>query len=154
MLAYIARRLLYLIPTILGVAFLVFMLFNIAGPDPVRLALGQHATPEAIAIKQAALGLDKSLLAQFGDFLIQIATFDYGRSWDSGEPLGKMFSEGAVVSLSLTAPPFLFSLVLNCILAMLIAYRRGGFLDRFATAAAIMAMSISYLVYIIAFQYI
>ncbi|MEE2788308.1 MAG: ABC transporter permease [Myxococcota bacterium] len=154
MLAYIARRLLYLLPTIFGVALLVFLLFNVAGPDPVRLALGQHASAEAIADKQAEWGLDKSLPAQFGDFLVQIVTFDYGRSYESGEPLSAMFTKGATVSLSLTAPPFIFSLVLNCFLAMLIAYKRGTFLDRFATAGAVMAMSVSYLVYIIGFQYI
>ncbi len=152
--AYIIRRLLYLIPTILGVALLVFVLFNVAGPDPVRLALGQHASEIAIADKRAEWGLDKPMYAQFGDFVGQIVTFDYGRSYDSGERLGQMFQKGAVVSLSLTAPPFLCSIFLNVCLAMLIAYKRGSWFDKFATASAIMAMSVSYLVYIIAFQFI
>jgi len=145
---------LYLVPTIFGVALLVFVLFNVAGPDPVRLALGQHASETAIADKQAEWGLDKPLYAQFGDFLGQIVTFDYGRSYDSGERLGAMFKKGAVVSLSLTAPPFLFSILLNVCLAMLIAYKRGSWFDRLATGGAIMAMSVSYLVYIISFQFI
>ncbi len=46
MLAYAIRRLLYLIPTIFGVAVMVFLLFSVAGEDPVRVALGTHATPE------------------------------------------------------------------------------------------------------------
>ena len=49
MTAYILRRLLLTVPTVLGVALLTFLLFNTFGPDPVRVALGQHATPEAIA---------------------------------------------------------------------------------------------------------
>ena len=72
MVAYILRRLLYLIPTIFGVALLVFLLFTVAGEDPVRIALGNHASPEAIADLRAKWGLDKSLFAQFGDFLMQI----------------------------------------------------------------------------------
>ena len=144
MLAYIVRRLFYLIPTVLGVALLVFILFNVAGPDPVRLALGQHATPQAIADKQAEWGLDKSLPAQFGDFLVQIVTFDYGRSYESGESLSAMFTDGATVSLSLTVPTFLISLILNCFLAMIIAYKRGSWLDKLATAGAVMAMSVPY----------
>jgi len=154
MLAYIARRLLYLIPTLFGVAVLVFVLFSVAGEDPVRILLGDHASPEAIALQQAKWGLDKPLLAQFGDFLVQIVTFDYGNSYASGEPLSKMFSDGAVVSLSLTLPPFLMSLCINILLAMLIAYYRNSWFDRFATAIAVMAMSVSYLVYIISLQYL
>jgi peptide/nickel transport system permease protein len=154
MLAYVIRRLLYLIPTIFGVAVLVFLLFTVAGEDPVRIALGNHASPEAIADLQAKWGLDKSLFAQFGDFLMQILTFDYGISYNNGERLSDLFAKGAVVSLSLTLPPFLLGLCLNVSLAMLIAYFRGSWLDRWATAIAVMAMSVSYLVYIIALQYL
>jgi len=154
MLAYVIRRLLYLIPTIFGVAVLVFLLFTVAGEDPVRIALGNHASPEAIADLQAKWGLDKSLFAQFGDFLMQILTFDYGISYNNGERLSELFAKGAVVSLSLTLPPFLLGLCLNVSLAMLIAYFRGSWLDRWATAIAVMAMSVSYLVYIIALQYL
>ncbi len=154
MVAYILRRLLYLIPTIFGVALLVFLLFTVAGEDPVRIALGNHASPEAIADLRAKWGLDKSLFAQFGDFLMQILTFDYGTSYNNGEQLSELFAKGAVVSLSLTLPPFLLGLCLNVSLAMLIAYYRNSWFDRWATAIAVMAMSVSYLVYIIALQYL
>jgi peptide/nickel transport system permease protein len=154
MLTYVVRRLLYLIPTLLGVALLVFVLFTFAGEDPVRKELGRHASPEAIAALQAKWGLDKPVHLQFVDFLGQIVTFDYGVSYTNGERLSELFSKGAVVSLSLTLPPFLFALLCNVPLAMLIAYRRGRWLDRYATAGAVMAMSISYLVYIISLQYL
>lgn len=154
MLAYVIRRLLYLIPTILGVALLVFVLFTYAGEDPVRKTLGRHASPESIAALQAKWGLDKPVHMQFVDFLGQIVTFDYGVSYTNGERLSDLFAKGAVVSLTLTAPPFLFAVLFNVTLAMLIAYRRGEWLDRYATAGAVMAMSISYLVYIISLQYL
>lgn len=154
MLGYVIRRLLYTIPVLLGVALLVFLLFNSVGEDPVRVALGNHATPAAIAELRAQWGLDKPLIAQFGDFLVQIVTFDYGRSFNSGEELSKVFAEGAAVSLSLTLPPLVIGLAVNIALGLLIAYYRGSWLDRFSTAAFIMAMSISYLVYIIALQYL
>ena len=152
--SYIVRRLLYMIPTILGVALLVFFLFSVAGEDPVRIALGSHASPEAIAALEAKWGLDRPLHMQFLGFLGQIVTFDYGESFISGEPLSDMFAEGAVVSLSLTLPPFVIGQVLFVSLSILIAYYRDSWLDRFATAGTVMTMSVSYLVYIIAFQYI
>ncbi len=151
---YVIRRLLYMLPTILGVAVLVFILFTVAGEDPVRVALGQHATPEAIADLRAEWGLDKPLWQQFLNFLWQIVTFDYGYSYVTGEKLSDAFADGAIVSLTLTVPPFALGLVLYVPLAMVIAYYRDTWLDRFATAGAAISMSFSYLVYIIALQYL
>jgi peptide/nickel transport system permease protein len=152
--AYVARRLLQLIPIILGVAALVFVLFTSVGEDPVRIALGQHATPEAIADLRREWGLDQPLWLQFLHFLRQIVTFDYGRSFNTGEPLTAMFRQGALVSLSLTVFPYVFGTVTNVSIALLIAYFRGGILDKVSTALFVASMSISYLVYIIAFQYV
>jgi peptide/nickel transport system permease protein len=154
MLSYIVRRILYMIPVLLGVALLVFVLFNSVGEDPVRVALGQHATAESIADLKAKWGLDRPAPLQFLDFLRQIVTFDYGRSFNSGEKLSDMFAAGAPVSLMLTVPPFVFGLFINVGLGLLIAYYRNSWLDRIATALFIMAMSVSYLVYIIVCQYL
>lgn len=151
---YVARRVLYTIPVLLGVALLVFLLFSTVGEDPVRVALGAHATPSAIAELRREWGLDRSLPVQFVDFLRQIVTFDYGRSFNSGQELSAMFARGAGVTLSITVPPFVFGFFVNVALGLLVAYYRGSWLDRLSTALFIMAMSVSYLVYIIALQYV
>ncbi|RZA24162.1 MAG: ABC transporter permease [Proteobacteria bacterium] len=154
MLAYITRRLLQMIPILLGVSFIIFVLFTKVGEDPVRVALGDHATSEAIANLRAAWGLDKPLLMQYLDFLRQIVTFDYGRSYATGELLSETFANGALVSLSLTVPPFIAGLVLNVSIAVLIAFYRGSWIDRFSTVLFVAGMSVSYLVYIMTFQYV
>lgn len=154
MLSYIVRRVLYMIPVLLGVALLVFLLFNTVGEDPVRMALGQHATPASIADLRHKWGLDQPLHQQFLHFLWQIVTFDYGRSFNSNERLSDMFLAGAPVSLMLTVPPFFIGFVLNVSLGLLVAYYRNSWLDRISTALFIMAMSVSYLVYIIFCQYL
>jgi len=151
---YIVRRLLQMVPIIIGVAGLVFVLFTAVGEDPVRVALGQHATAEAVADLRAEWGLDQPLWLQFLDFLRQIATFDYGRSFNTGEQLSQMFRTGALVSLSLTVFPYVVGSLTNISIALLIAYFRGGIFDRLSTALFVGSMSISYLVYIIAFQYV
>lgn len=153
MLSYMVRRLLYTIPVLLGVAFLVFILFHSVGEDPVRVALGVHATETSIAELQHKWGLDKPLYAQFADFLGQIVTFDYGVSFETGAKLSDLFREGAAVSLWLTVPPFVIGSILNVALGLLVAYYRGSVFDRFSTALFVGAMSISYLAYIIALQY-
>jgi peptide/nickel transport system permease protein len=152
-LSYALRRLSFMVPVLFGVALLVFLLFHAVGEDPVRRALGQHATPEAITALRAQWGLDRSLPEQFIEFLWQVVRFDYGYSFNTNEKLSDMFAAGASVSLWLTVPPFVIGLVVNVSLGMLVAYFRGSLLDRGATTLCVMAMSISYLVYIIALQY-
>lgn len=154
MTAYILRRLLLAVPTIFGVALLTFLLFNTFGPDPVRVALGQHATPEAIANLRRLWGLDQSPVAQFVGFLRQIVTFDYGVSFVTGEDLGTQLKAGALVSLSLMAPPFFLGGAVNVALALYIARYREGLVDKGSRALFIAGMSISSLVYILVLQYV
>lgn len=154
MTAYVLRRLLLTLPTILGVALLTFLLFNAFGPDPVRVALGQHATPEAIANLRRLWGLDQSLPAQFMGFLQQIVTFDYGKSFVTGEDLGQQLKDGALVSLSVTAPPFFVGGAVNVALALFIARWREGLTDKLSRALFIAGMSISGLVYVLVLQYL
>lgn len=154
MTAFALRRLLLTLPTILGVALLTFLLFNAFGPDPVRVALGQHATPEAIANLRRLWGLDQSLLAQFMGFLQQIISFDYGKSFVTGEDLGQQLKDGALVSLSVTAPPFFVGGAVNVALALFIARWREGMTDKVSRALFIAGMSISGLVYVLVLQYL
>ncbi len=130
MFAYIVRRLLHMIPIVLGVALLVFILFTAVGEDPVRIAMGNHASEQSIADLRAEWGLDKSLPLQFVDFLGQIVTFDFGKSFNTGEKLSTLFRNGALVSLSLTVFPYVLGSLTNIAIAMLIAYFRGSLFDR------------------------
>lgn len=154
MLSYILRRLLLAVPTVLGVALLTFLLFNAFGPDPVRAALGNHASPEAIANLRAQWGLDQSLVMQFVEFLRQIVTFDYGKSYVTNEDLGEQLKAGALVSLSVTAPPFIVGGIVNVLLALVIARWRDGLADKASRAFFIAGMSISALVYVLVLQYL
>jgi peptide/nickel transport system permease protein len=150
---YLARRLLHAVPVLLGVALLTFLLFHAVAPDPVRAALGNHATPQAIADLRHLWGLDRPLPMQFFDFLRQIVCFDFGRSFATGDDLATMLSDGALVSLAVTGPPFAAGLVVSVALALFIAYHRGGVVDRLARVFFIAGMSVSALVYVLVMQY-
>ncbi len=154
MITFLVRRLLQVVPILIGVSLIVFILFTKVGEDPVRVRLGTHATKESIENLRHQWGLDKPAPVQYLDFLKQIVTFDYGKSYTTGEQLSEMFKNGALVSLSLTAPPFFIGLILNVSIALLIAYYRGSWIDKFSTVLFVAGMSISYLVYIMSFQYI
>ena len=80
---YIIRRILYLIPVLLGVCFLIFILFNVVAGDPVYLLLGKHASVEQAAELREQLGLNKPLFMQYLDVVKSAFTFDFGRSWST-----------------------------------------------------------------------
>jgi peptide/nickel transport system permease protein len=81
MVQYIIRRLLYMIPVLLGVSLVIFILFNMIGGDPTAVLLGKNANARAMADLREQLGLNKSLFLQYIDVVKSAFTFDFGRSW-------------------------------------------------------------------------
>jgi peptide/nickel transport system permease protein len=80
MLAYIIRRILVLIPTLLGVSIIVFLMLYLTPGDPAELLMGERASPEALQAIRAHLGLDKPLYVQYGRFLKQLMKGDLGET--------------------------------------------------------------------------
>jgi ABC-type dipeptide/oligopeptide/nickel transport system permease component len=79
---YILKRLLWMIPVILGVTILIFTLMYFIPGDPVKMMLGQDTTPAQIAAKREALGLNDPYLVRLGRFVGAIVLhFDFGESW-------------------------------------------------------------------------
>ncbi len=153
MLSYIVRRTLYMIPILIGITLLTFLIFNVLGGDVAGRLAGRHATPEQVASIKHELGLDKSIPEQYINYLHQIATFDYGRSWSTKQEVSTMLSEGVTPTLSMTIPPFLASIVFCIGLALFAVYLRGTIFDKGIVVTCLGLMSISSLVYILALQY-
>lgn len=154
MLAYIIRRTLYVIPVVFGVALITFLLFNVVGWNAASQMLGKHASAEEIAALQKQLGLSGSLPAQFGHYLKQIVTFDFGRSFATNQRISTLVFEGILPSLSLTVPIFLIDLAAAIAIALVAAYKRNTWIDRTIVVAAVIGMSVSSLVYILVGQYL
>lgn len=153
MFLYIIRRTLFAIPVLLGVAFILFLIFNIVGGNPVYQMLGKHASIEEVHVLEQELGLDKPKYAQFFDFLKQIVTFDFGRSYLTKQKISTMIFDGLGPSLTLILPAFILGFLLALAIGLIVAFYRGRFIDRFFVVTSVMLMSISFLVYILACQY-
>lgn len=153
MLKYSLRRFLYMIPILFGVTLVCFLLFNVAGGDPAAQAAGKYATSEQIQAIRAQLGLDKPLPLQYFDYLRQILTFDFGRSWSTKQKISEMFVAGIGPSLSVTFPAFLLSLLLTIPIALFLGYKRDTKIDKSAMIFCLALISVSSLVYILAGQY-
>lgn len=150
---YIIRRLLYLIPVLLGVSLIIFVLFNVIAGDPSAILLGKNATARQMAELREQLGLNKSLWAQYLDVVKSAFTFDFGRSWATKQEITYMLKQGAYPSLCLTIPAFVISTVLALLISIFVAFYRGKGIDLFIRFLCIAGMSVSALTYILAFQW-
>ena len=153
MFAYIVRRLWQMLPTMLGVVLLVFILFNWVGGDPAYILAGKMANAESIANIRRQLGVDQPYYVQLWIFVQQIATFDFGQSWATGESVAHIIGSRLGPSLTVLLPLTVLETALGIALALAVAFVRGSLTDRAVMIACTVGMSISILVYIIVFQY-
>ena len=154
MAAYLIRRLWQMVPTLLGVVLLVFFLFKFFGGDPAEILGGLSASPEQIEAIRQQLGLDKPWWTQLGIFLKQIVSFDWGRSWATNESVANLFATRLPATLTVMVPILVLDTLLAIPVALLVAYLRGSLTDRTIMVATTIALSISFLVYVIVGQYL
>ncbi len=153
MTAYILRRLWQMVPTLAGVVLLVFVLFHYFGSDPSVILAGQNATHEQIAAIRQQLGLDRPPVVQFWIYLKSVLTFDWGRSWATNEAVSHLFATRLPTTLTVMVPIVILDTLLALPVAMWVAYRRGSLSDRAIMVVTTVALSISFLVYVIVGQY-
>ena len=154
MAAYLFRRLWQMVPTLVGVVLLVFVLFKWVGGDPAEILGGLNASAEQIAAIRRELGLDRPWFVQFGIFLKQIVAFDWGSSWATHEPVAQLFATRLPATLTVMLPILLLDTLLAIPIAMAVARARGSLTDRVIMIGTTLALSISFLVYIIVGQYV
>jgi peptide/nickel transport system permease protein len=154
MLAYLIRRLWQMVPTLIGVVLLVFVLFKFFGGDPAEILGGLNATSEQVDAIRQQLGLNEPWWVQLGIFLKQIVTFDWGKSWATNESVANLFATRLPATLTVMVPILILDTLLAIPLAIFVAYVRGSLTDRTIMVVTTVALSISFLVYIIVGQYV
>ena len=154
MAAYLIRRLWQMIPTLLGVVLLVFVLFKFFGGDPAEVLGGLNATPEQIQSIRQQLGLNDPWWVQLWVFVKSIFTFNWGKSWATNELVSNLFATRLPATLTVMLPILILDALLALPIAMWVAYRRGSLADRTIMVITTVALSISFLVYIIVGQYL
>ena len=143
-----------MIPTIAGVILLIFFLFNWVGGDPAQVLAGKISNPEQIANIRKQLGVDQPVWYQLWVFVQQVFTFDFGRSWSTNEEVSRILLTRVGPTLTIMVPVLLIETVLAVLFAIMVAYVRGTLTDRMIMIVCTVAMSISFLVYIIVFQWL
>jgi peptide/nickel transport system permease protein len=154
MFAYLVRRLWQMVPTLLGVIVLVFVLFKFFGSDPAIILGGLNATPEQISAIRQQLGLDQPWWVQLWIFIKQIVTLDWGKSWATNESVANLFATRLPATLTVMVPILIMDTLLAIPIALGVAYVRGSLTDRTIMIVTTIALSISFLVYVIVGQYV
>ncbi len=132
MLRYFLKRVLLIIPTLLGVAVFVFVLMRLLPGDIVEIRLageGALIAQETIDLERARLGLDKSMWKQFVDWMWGIVRFDLGQSMWTGNPVADEIASRFQVSLQVAIMATIVAVMLAIPLGTIAALRQDTWVD-------------------------
>ncbi len=135
--ALAVRRLVLLVPTLLGVVTLVFAFLHLVPGDPVEIMLGESAAPADVAALRHDLGLDRPLPAQYVQFIGRAVRGDLGRSLVFHEPVARVIARRYPATLALAGAALVFALATALPLGVGAALRPGSAVDRLARMASL-----------------
>lgn len=138
----IGKRLLMMIPVLLGVIFIVFTIMYMAPGDPARMILGTGASEEAVVALQKELGLDQPYIVQLTQYIKKLVfEFDMGTSYSSGKPVVTELMERFPTTIRLAVYSVAVSVVVGISMGIISATRQYSIFDRIATATALIGVS-------------
>jgi peptide/nickel transport system permease protein len=138
---YILRRVLHLVPVLLGVSIVVFLVLQLAPGDPAEIMLGPEATQAELDRLRAELGLTEPLPVQYARWLALVAQGDLGRSFWTRRPVLPEVLDRFQATLVLTGTGLLLSTVLGIALGVASATRPNSLLDRVSAMASLFGAS-------------
>jgi ABC-type dipeptide/oligopeptide/nickel transport system permease component len=141
MTAFIVRRLLLSIPTLLGVLVVAFLLLFVAPGDPVQAMVGERADSATIARLRRELRLDDPLPVQFGHYVAGVVKGDLGKSYITNRPIRNDILERFPKTLQLAGAAMLLATICGVTLGILSAHTPGGIVDRIGLGIAYLGIS-------------
>lgn len=142
MLRYILKRLLLLIPILLGVSIIVFTVLHMSPGDPAQIMLGPMASQESIAQMRESLGLNKPLYIQYFIFLKNTLQGDFGRSIRTNTPVIEEIFSRLPATLKLSTLGMLLAIIIGFPLGVLAALKQNTIIDTTSSFLALIGFSI------------
>lgn len=142
---YIARRLLWIVPTLLGVTMLIFLVMRILPGDVAYVILGAeggHFTQEDVAKVHAALGLDRPLSVQYLAWLVDIVRGNLGRSFWRDEPISTLILERGAVTAQIALMAVVISWLIGLPVGILSAAKQNTRMDYAARVCTILGLAV------------
>ena len=139
---YIVRRLLFGIPTLLGVSIIIFGLLHLAPGDPISAMLPSDAPQEVVQMIRQQMGLDKPLPVQYWRWLTRVVQGDLGNSIATRRPVSGEIRAALGNTFVLAISAAVLGFTLGVVLGTIAAFFQGRGLDKWATATAITGVSL------------
>jgi peptide/nickel transport system permease protein len=141
MIWYVTKRLLQLIPVILGVTIIAFSLIHIAPGDPARTMLGQHATQKEINEINEKYGLDEPIIVQYGIWLSGVIRGDFGRSILTNELVIVEIAERFPNTIELSIAAMIFAILIGGFAGIISASKQYSVTDYSVMGLALFGIS-------------
>ena len=141
MLKYIGRRLLMLIPVLLGVTFIVFSIMYMTPGDPAQLILGESAPPEAVAELRTDMGLDDPFIVQYGRFIMNAVQGDFGKSYTTKRDVFSEIFARFPNTLKLAGVGVALAIAIGIPVGIISATRQYSVLDNVSMIGALLGVS-------------
>lgn len=138
MLRLILKRIIFLIPILIGISMISFLITSLSPSDPAEVAIRVNAmvpTPELIAETRSEMGLDRPIIVRWADWITSALHGDLGRSWVSGRPVSEEFSEALPATLKLAAAALAIIIPFSVLCGAVCAAREGGKTDHLIRSA-------------------
>lgn len=137
MLKYVVKRLLWMIPTILGILLIIFTINDLMPGDPALNSLGANYTEELYQQRREEMGLNRPFVVRYVEYVVDLVThLDFGESYSTLRPVRNMIAERLGVTLLLGIYGSLITIVLGVIIGILSAVRQYSILDYVTTVLA------------------
>ncbi len=142
MLKYLIRRLILMIPVVIGMTVIVFLILHLAPGDPVDLIVGPNVTPEVYENIRRRLGLDQPLIIQYLKFMKSVIKGDLGVSILQERPVIELILERLPVTLQIGFAGFLITFVIAIPTGILAAVNRNTIIDYSCMTGAMLGISL------------
>ena len=139
---YIIRRILQLIPVIIGISIVTFLMMTLIPGDPVVLMLGQHISPQTVENVRHGLGLDQPLLTRYFHYMWNALHGDLGRSYIQHQTVSQMLTDKIPVTFRLTVVAMVIAVTFGVLIGILSAVKQYSFWVTFATLFALTGVSV------------
>ena len=136
MIRYILKRILQVVPLLLGISFIVFTLIHLAPYDAIDAQITSNMSQEEINILREQSGLNKPFLIQYVDWLGQILSGNFGHSLVTHNSVGEEILAKIPNTISLVLPAYVTALVIAIVLGLLAAANKGKWQDKLIDAVA------------------
>ena len=138
---FVLKRLIQLIPVIIGVTFIVFFIMNLAPGDPAAIILGDQATAEALAMKREELGLNDPLLVRYFNYMKNLLRGDMGTSYKNNIPVWNQVIDRLPNTAILAVAGIFIALLFGIPIGILSAKKQYSLLDNISMVAALIGVS-------------